>query len=92
MSYEYGIKKINERYENIIYYDIKTLKNKYQNAIDILEKTKNIEGCNELKKDLIKKKNDLENKIVEIKDIEKQLKTAAINKDKKEAEEGRQQG
>lgn len=95
MSYEYSAKKINERYENIINNDIKKLKNNYQNAINKLEKIKGIDDCEQIKKDIISKKNALDDKVTEIKKIETNLLQAARKKDAQEkakAEEEKRKG
>lgn len=84
-SYESGIKKINKIYDDIIT-EIEDLKSKYDDVINKLGEISGLEECNNLKTKIINKKDTLDNKISDIKDIKTTLLKRAKEEDKKEEE------
>lgn len=85
MSYEYGIKKINERYDNVIE-DIKDVSNKYDKSINELKKIQGVDECIKLKSEIENKKNRLNEKVLEIRRIKESLLQSARYLDRKERE------
>lgn len=82
MSYKDGITSINKRYNDEVIAEIKKVKEYYEDSIKILDNIKGIDESKTLKKVLKKKIEDLDNKILDIGQIKKELLADAIEKDK----------
>lgn len=84
MSYEVGIKKINERYVQVRK-ELYKVRDYYQDSIDILKNVQGIEECNDLKKQIKNKKDKLEEDIKKIENVETLLLSRARQKDREDA-------
>lgn len=80
MSYKESIGIINKKYDDVID-EIKKIQDKYQEAIDILNKIDEVDDCKKLKEELIAKKNELNKKINDITAIKERLIEAAKRED-----------